>query len=201
MAVAGPSRPLGQVLEVGSGAFTAGCYELETAPPLGALVRVGDPPAYAVVAEVTTGPRDPGRRLLPRGQDQSSEEAFFQENPHLRLLLGTWFRAVLVGCEEEGEVRQHLPPYPPRIFSFVHLCGPAEVERFTQRLDFLHTLLAQGPGMDEAVSACLRWAVQARPPEARAEFLRRAGRALAVELVGQAHRLQAILRRLGRAPG
>lgn len=199
MAVEG-MRPLAQVVEAGSGAFTAQCYELETAPPLGALVRAGTPPAYAVVVEVTTGTLEPGRRLLPRGQDLPSEEALFHENPHLRLLLGTRFRAVLVGWEEEGEVRHHLPPHPPRILSFVHPCTPEGVVRFTGSLDFLHTLVAQGPALDEALAACLRWAALARSAGARGDFLRRAGRVLAVELVGQAHRLQAILRRLGPIP-
>ena len=43
----------------------AQCYELHHAPPLGALLRVGSPPVYAVVREIWHEPLDPSRPLAP----------------------------------------------------------------------------------------------------------------------------------------
>ena len=110
--------------------------------------------------------------------------------------LTTRLAALIVGySEEDGVVRQGLPPWPPRIHCFVHGCGSEEGARFMERLDFLRLLLNSGsPLAEEVTAAGLRWAAGLAADGE--EFRRRAGRALAAELAGEAARLSAIMRRV-----
>ena len=197
--VAGTDNPgtqrIGEVVEATSTSFIAQCYRLYDTPPLGSLVRSGTPPLYAVVSRVTTGPLDASRPVLARGEAAASEEEVFRENPQLERLLTSRFDALIVGHRVGEEDRHFLPPLPPRVHSFVHMCPGAEVARFTSRLDLLHLLLNSGiPAADEVVGACLRQAAVAHADPG--EFLVAAGKALAGELAGDLPRLQAILRRV-----
>lgn len=189
------TQRVGEVVEATSTAFVAQCYRLYDTPPLGSLVRSGNPPLYAVVSQVSTGPLDASRPVLARGEAAASEEEVFRENPQLERLLTSRFDALIVGHRVGEEDRHYLPPLPPRVHSFVYTCCAAQVARFTSRLDLLHLLLNSGvPAADEVVGACLRQAAAAHTDPS--EFLLAAGKALAVELAGDLPRLQAILRRV-----
>jgi len=195
MAVEGDARRLGEVVESSTAQFTAQCYELHQSPALGELVRVGSPFIYGVVYQVATEPSDPGRRVMARGGSAASEEEVYRDNPQLSRLLQTRFQAVVVGCENEGGIRHHLPSTPPRIHAFVHACSSQEVERFTNSLDFLHVFLSSNvPMADEVLAACLRRAAACHPDAEG--FLVSAGKALAMELMGQLPRLNAVLKGL-----
>ncbi len=186
-----------EVIEASTAKFMAECYELHTPPPLGCLVRTsdGEVAIYGVVCNAATRSIDPGRRPIARGKEETDEENIFLQHPQLSKLLRTTFDAAIIGHSQGDEVRHYLPPRPPRIHTFVHLCELDEVRRFTQSLDFLPTLLdiREAPG-DEVVSACLRQAGGAHSDE-RA-FKVRAGKELAVLLGGELNRLNAILRRI-----
>ena len=191
----GTGARVGEVTEANSAALVAQCYELYGAPPLGALLRVGPPPVYAVVQTVRTEPLDPSRPVLARGQGAESIEAVYRDNPQIERLLTTRFDALIVGHSGPGGDYQLLPPAPPRIHSFVSLCSPEETARFTANLDFLRLLVNSGPPLaDEVVVACLREAAASHPDGAA--FALRAGRALAAELAGDVPRLNAIMRRV-----
>ena len=185
---------MGEVIAADSRALTAQCYDLYGAPPLGALLRVGEPAAFAVVQSIRTEPLDPSRPVLARGREAGSVDEIYRDNPQLERLLTTRFDALVVGHEEDGLTVQLLPPAPPAIHSFVLTCPPAEVRAFTENLDFLRFLVNSGPPLaDEVVVACLRNGAAGRPE--REEFLVQAGRALAGELPGESARLNSILRR------
>ena len=191
----GQAARIAEVVETSSTAFTAQCYELYGAPPLGSLVRAGDPPVYAVVRNVVTGALDPGRRVLARGAGEPDEDAVYRSHPQLSRLLATHIEALVLGHGEGAGLRHALPPAPPRIHAFVFCCTDAEVARFTEGLGFLHLLVSSGvPAVDEVMAACLRSSA-ASQPDPRA-FLVRAGRGLAAELAGDVGRLNAILRSL-----
>jgi len=195
MAVSEEAKRLGEVVESSTSQFIAQCYELYGPPALGELVRVGSPAIYGVVYQVSTQPIDPGRRVTARGEEASSEEDVYRDNPQLSRLLQTYFHALIVGFADGAEVRHHLPPAPPRIHAFVYACPSDEVARFTTSTDFLHILLTSNvPVVDEMVAACLRRAAQCRSDSR--EFLVKAGKAVAVELMGQVPRLNAILKGL-----
>jgi len=205
-----PAR-LGEVIATASAQFTAQCYELYGAAPLGALVRTaGDAPVpirsahtgsatYAVVCNVLTEGVDPTRKPTPRGQGLDDEAAIYRDNPQLPKLLRTSFQAVIVGWQDAGGLRYGLPAQPPHIHAFVLACTPDEVRAFTQRLDFLSLLLSSanegGPALtDQVAAAFLRQAASAHPdPQA---FLVGAGRQLARLLARDLQRLQPILQGL-----
>ncbi len=192
-----PDARIGEVVEASSTGFTAECYALYGAPPLGALVRVGDPAVYGVVYSVTTAALDPGRRVSARGADEPDEASVYRNNPQIARLLATHLQALVVGHgrghERAGAVVHRLPAAPPRIHAFVRCCDDAEVRAFTEDLGFLHLLTtANVPAIDEVIAASVRLACEARP-DADA-FRERAARALAEELSGDVPRLNAILR-------
>lgn len=186
---------IGEVTAADSRTITAQCYELYQAPPLGALVEAGQPRAFAVVQGVRTEPVDPGRPVLARGRHALSLEQIYRDNPQIERLLTTRFDALVVGHEGGEGISQLLPPSPPPIHSFVVVSSPGDVRKFTEDLDFLRFLVNAGPPLaDEVVVACLREAAKGQPD--REEFIVRAGRALATELVGESARLTALVRRI-----
>ncbi len=189
------SRRVGEVVQATSTSFTAQCYQLYGAPPLGSFVRTDSPTIFGVVCRVITEPLDSSRPVLARGETAETEEEVFRNNPQLARLLTSRFEVVIAGHLSGGAVRQFLPPLPPRVHAFVYTCSHAEIARFTSRLDLLLLLLDSGmPVADEVVGACLREAAPAHPDAA--EFLLRAGKALAAQLAGDVPRLSSILRRV-----
>ena len=202
------SQRVGEVVSSASHRFTAQCYRLYEAPPLGAFVRTdsqsgpdaGDGTAriYAVVFGVSTGALDPGRPVYARGENEDNEEDVYRSNPQLSRLLCTRFDALIVGHGDGGGYNQYLPAQPPRIHSFVYSCTPEELQGATGSLDFLSLLVTSATGdrgiTDEVIAACLRQVGnQSGDPRG---FLVRAGKALAVQLAGDLPRLNSILKRL-----
>jgi len=189
---------VGEVIVAGTTGFTAQCYELYRIPPLGSLVRTGEPSSelYGIVYNAATTSLEPGRRPIARGRDEESEEAIYRSSPQLARLLRSEFEALVVGHREGGRLYQHLPPRPARIHSFVYQCPPDEVKDFSQSLDFLNIILnAHLPiAAEELVSASLRQ--MGRAQEDPRAFLVAAGRELAVLLGGNLNSLNTILRRL-----
>jgi len=187
------SRRIGEVVEAASTSFVAQCYKLYDAPPLGSFVRAGSPTVYGVVCRITTEPLDTARPVLARGEWANTEEDVFRDNPQLARLFTTRFQALIAGHTVDGGCKQYLPPFPPAVHSFAHLCSPDEVAHFSSQLDFLSLVLNSGlPAADEVAGACLRQAASARPDGPA--FLSSAGKALAAQMASDVPRLSAILR-------
>jgi len=189
---------IGEVIEASTTEFVAQSYELHQAPPFGSFVRTSDGVVdiYGVVYLARTSGIDPGRRPLARGKDELTEEDVYRNNPELSELLRTEFTSATIGFRSEGAVSQFLPPRPPRIHGFVFACSPDEVVRFTDRLDFLQTIITSGVRgpVDELIAACVRCAAQARNGDRT--FLVSAGKELATLLGSEVSRLNGILRRI-----
>jgi hypothetical protein len=176
---------------------------------------------YAIVAETRTASLEAGGRPIARGHEDVLDAAIYRENPDLEHVLRTEFKALLVGfrttpsppelggteggpssspergATEGGPIFQHLPPLPPPLHYSVYACTAPEVVAFTERLDFLRTLLAAPPGLaDELAAASIRAAATARGGAAGDAYLLRVGRELAVLLREDYDRLTAVLRRL-----
>lgn len=190
---------LGEVIEASTTEFTTQCYELYNAPPLGSLVRCGNLSTlgivYGIVFEVVTRSLDPSRRPIARGRNVDSESAIYNENPQLRRLLTTEFRARTVGHRVTESLRRWLAPLPPKIHSFVQLCQGDELQEFSHSLEFVPTLLsAPTTATDDVLAAFL---VQASTTHSQPEsFLIDAGKQLTPLLGGQLQRLNNLLRRL-----
>jgi len=189
---------IGEVIEASSAEFTAQCYKLHQAPPLGSLVKTQDKlgDIYGVIYNVETHSLEPGRRVVARGENLGAEEEIFKANPQLLRLLTTDFRVLVVGHVEGKSWHHYLPPKPASIHSFVYTCELEEVKAFTQSLDFLSLIVnARIPvPVDEVAGACLRYASQAhQDPNA---FLVKAGKELACMLSSDVKRLNSLLKRL-----
>lgn len=199
-----PKR-IGEVIEATTTSFTAGAYELLTAPPFGALVRAQaraeDMLVYGLVYDIRTGSKEPGGRALVRGRTYSGRELYddeiYQEHPDLAEVLQTEFSAITVGFSRAGRLFQYLPPQPPPVHYSVYECSGDELARFSETSDFFRTLLfAYQIPSDELLAAVIRSAAHARGPDGERPYLVQAGREVALLLKDDYDRLTAILRRI-----
>ena len=187
------SARIGEVVEATSTSFVAQCYQLYGAPPLGSLVRTGDPSIQGVVYRVVTEPLDASRPVLARGESAVTEDEVFRANPQLERLLTSRFEVLILGHRGRGADLPVLPPLPPRVHAFVYACSPEETVRLAESPGWLRTLLSSNvPAADQVAAACLRGAAVSAPePE---KFLLHACREIAGELAGDWPRISAILR-------
>lgn len=186
----------GEVVEASIERLLGQCHELYGAPVLGTLVRAGES-VYAVVEGVETVALDPTRPIVARGAGAASEAEVYAEHPQLERLLRTQVSLSVIGHREGQDVRQYLPPLPPRIHTFLHVCPAEEVRDFFAdgRPDFASLLIRRGaPAGDDVLAAVLRQASAAF--DAPGDFLLTASRGVASLLAGDTARLNAIVRRL-----
>jgi hypothetical protein len=210
--VTGPH--LAEVIEADTLHFEAECSRLYGAPAFGSFVRVeassvtagsGEqadsrwPTAvFGVVSRIATAATDPGRRTqalhLP-------PERLAERMPQLQLVLRTCFTAIVVGYEEDGDIRPYLPPRPPEIHRFVYACTPPEVEQLTREPDFLRVLAAapEAP-VEDVLAAAILSAATVRGSGAPAQaFIIQCGKAAASLFRREPDRFQSIMRRLHAA--
>ncbi len=186
----------GEVVEASIERLLGQCHELYAAPVLGTLVRAGES-VSAVVEGVETVALDPTRPIVARGAGAASEAEVYAEHPQLERLLRTQVTLSVIGHREGPDVRQYLPPLPPRIHTFLHVCPAEEVREFfaSGRPDFASLLIRRGvPAGDDVLAAVLRQASAAF--EEPGDFLLAASRGVASLLAGDTARLNAIVRRL-----
>ena len=194
----GLGTKVAEVIETSSAEFTAQCFKLDQAPPLGSLVKTKGElcEIYGIIYNVETHSLDPGRRVVARGEDMERKDDVFRANPQLAKLLSTDFKALVVGHRQGDGLHYYLPPTPAPIHGFVYVCHLEEVQTFAQSLDFLGLLVdARLPiSVDEVIAACLRYVGQAHPDSQA--FLVKAGREVARLLSGDSQRLNSVLKRL-----
>jgi hypothetical protein len=89
---------IGEIIETSTRNCIAQSYELEKAPILGSLVKIGK--VYGVVCEVRTASLDPSRKPQVLGDGIKKLAEVLQEQPQLKSLLRTEFEIQLVG--EDG---------------------------------------------------------------------------------------------------
>ena len=192
----GNAARFGEVVEASIERLLGQCHRLYAAPVLGTLVRAGES-VYAVVEGIETVALDPTRPIVARGAEAASEAEVYAEHPQLERLLRTQVTLSVIGHREGSDVRQYLPPLPPRIHTFLHVCAAEEVRDFfgDGRPDFASLLIRRGLSAgDDVLAAVLRQAAGAF--EAPGDFLLTASRGVAVLLAGDTARLNAIVRRL-----
>ncbi|MEB3337216.1 MAG: HAS-barrel domain-containing protein [Leptolyngbyaceae bacterium] len=200
---------IAEVIETATTEFLAQCLEPESLsfavmPPFGSWVKAIDEESgnqvYAVVYHATTSPIDSVHRARALGL---SLQDLREQQPQIFAMLKTEFRAAIVGFQTQGEgsngaaarsavIYQHLPPRPPQIHQAVYYCDSAEIIRFTEKLDFLRTLLAvAGAPVEALAAAAIREIYQLR--QCDRPWLVQAGRMLSVLLKDDYDRLQVIL--------
>ncbi|UBF24666.1 hypothetical protein K9N68_23760 [Kovacikia minuta CCNUW1] len=199
---------IAEVIETATTEFLAQCLEPESLsfpamPAFGSWVKAVDEETgnqiYAVVYHATTGPIDSVHRARALGL---SLEELREQQPQIFAMLKTEFRGAIVGFRGvadigsgSGAVYQHLPPRPPQVHQAVYRCEPDEVIDFTEKLDFLRTLLLlSGAPVDALVAATVREIYQLR--RADRTWLVQAGRTLSLLLKDDYDRLRLILNQI-----
>lgn len=200
---------IAEVIETATTEFLAQCLDPEALsfpvmPPFGSWVKSVDEESgnqvYAVVYYATTSPIDSVHRARALGL---SLEDLREQQPQIFAMLKTEFRAAIVGFQppqpgtngsrpRNTPFYQHLPPRPPQIHQAVYRCQSDEVIDFTEKLDFLRTLLeVTGAPVDALAAATIREVYQLRKLDR--EWLVAAGRTLSVLIRDDYDRLRVIL--------
>jgi hypothetical protein len=196
---------IGEVIETTTTEFLAQCLEPDDLsfppmPPFGSWVCAVDEESgnqvYAVVYYATAMPIDSVHRARALGL---SLQTLREEQPQIFAMLRTEFRAAIVGFEQQSqnlsynqEVYQYLPARPPQIHQAVYRCEPEAIIKFTEKLDFLRTLLLiNGAPVESLAASAIREVYQLR--NADREWLIKAGRNLSVLLKDDYDRLRFIL--------
>ncbi len=199
---------IAEVIETATTEFLAQCLEPEELdfpmmPAFGTWVKSQDEQSgnmiYGVVYYATTLPIDSVHRARALGMSLSELR---EQQPQIFAMLKTEFRAAIVGFSspenlngskaENSIIYQYIPPRPPQIHQAVYLCEPEEIIRFSEKLDFLRTLLqlVNAP-VDGLVAATIREIYQLR--KADRNWLVQAGRNMSVLLRDDYDRLKIIL--------
>jgi hypothetical protein len=186
---------IGEVIGSSSTELTAESRQLHISPPFGSFIKVEQrqETIYAVVFNASTQSLDPNRMATAY---HLPEEELRAEHPQIFELLKTQFEAVIIGYENTGVLRHHLPPQPPRLHSFVYACHLTEIRRLTAYMGFLRALMrVDRVPRDELIAATLRNAATVYGEDERG-FLVQAGKEL-VKLVGDDYEmLTSILQRV-----
>ena len=161
---------VGRVLRSSTTSFTVGCRQLiseqdQRVPEFGALVRAegkdGDI-VYGLIFNVTIEDDAFVRQLVAAGV----ESAEIIEDQRQKRQVPIVVDVLVVGGGQGLAVYHRLPAQPPSTLDQIYLCNAAEIVRFTERHDWLRTVLgAVEVPADQLLIAALRAAAQARPPD------------------------------------
>lgn len=192
---------IAEVIETATTDFLSQCLDVEglnfpRMPAFGSWVKAVDEESgnhvYAVVCHASTSPVDSIHRARALGL---SLQELREQQPQIFAMLKTEFKAAIVGFWSGEFIYQHLPPRPPQIHQAVYRCDPEEILQFSDRLDFLRTLL-QIPTtpVDALVAATIREIYHLRDLDR--PWLLQAGRSLSLLLKEDYDRLRAILNQI-----
>jgi len=193
---------VGRVLRSSTTNFSIGCRQLiseqdQLIPEFGALVRADGKDGsliYGLIYNVTIEDDAFVRQLVAAGV----ESAEIIEDQRQKRQVPIVVEVLGVGGGNGREMYYRLPAQPPTTLEQVYLCNLAEVRRFTERNDWLRTVLgnADAPA-DQLIVAALRAGAKARASDQEKEaYLITAGRELAKLLALDLTRLEGILGQL-----
>ncbi|HZD60795.1 MAG TPA: hypothetical protein VE439_10140 [Anaerolineae bacterium] len=185
---------IGEVIQVYTTRFLAQSDDLSTPPHFGSFVRAESQgmPIYGLVYNVYEASIDPNRRAMAYGIER---EELFRHQPQIAEFLKVEFEAAIIGFNDIGYIRAYLPPFPPRIHSFVYPCNRQEVLDLTEDLEFIRSINAlPGLPIEELAAASIRLAYAER--ENDRAFLMRAGQEIAQLLKDEYEKARSIIRRI-----
>lgn len=191
-------KTLGEVIATSYSSFTVESYELNSTPPLGALVVAQN--VLGVVCAAHTEGLGP---ISARGGLDGDDASVYTMYPDLQRTLRSQFSALVVGCYDEAQgvwptakAIYAYPECPPRVHYKCHLAPEEELVAFTQQPDYLRLLLqsTEATNIDQVLIHLILKGYKARGNDhewlyATAEYLGR-------QLKGQYDRLLAILKTL-----
>ena len=199
-------KPLGEIIATSYGSFTVESYELNSTPPLGALVTAQN--VLGVVSSARTEGLGP---ISARGSLEDEDGSVYATYPDLQRTLRSQFTALVVGCYEvrnesdqskiqnpKSKIIYSYPQCPPTIHYKCYQATGAELAVFTERPDYIRLLLtsvdAASTNIDQVLIHLILHAYHAHDQDrawlaTTAEYLGR-------QLKGQYDRLLAILKTL-----
>ena len=122
---------------------------------------------FGVVTGSESGPDDPSRPLVPRGDPGQSAAAVMAGNPEIEMLLRTTLTVAVCGHFDREVARPSLPPLPPPLLAEVHAATEEEKVRVADDGRFLVPLLASPAADDAVVAAAIRDVARAAGPGGR----------------------------------
>jgi hypothetical protein len=186
---------LGEVVATSHSSFTVESYELNSTPPLGALVAADN--VLAVVCSARTEGLGP---ISAKGAAGDEDGGVYRKYPDLQRTLRSEFVALTVGCYgEDGRTPLYtFPECPARVHYQCRLAPDDELVRFTDRPDYLRILLYTSDVMPASIDQVLiHLIVRAyRARNADRNWLSATAEYLGRQLKGQYDRLLAILKTL-----
>jgi len=188
------SERIGEVVEVYTTRFLAQSDSLSDPPHFGSFVKAESHGMniYGLVYNVHEASIDPSRRAMAYGLER---DELLRRRPEIAEFLKIEFEAAIIGFSDAGYIRAYLPPFPPRIHSFVYQCEGNEVLELTEDLEFIRSINAlPGLPVEELAAASIRLAYAERGND-RA-FLVRAGQEIAQLLKDEYEKARSIIRRI-----
>lgn len=190
-------KQLGEVIATSYSSFTVESYELNSTPPLGALVVAQN--VIGVVCSARTEGLGP---ISARGSIDGDDDSVYEMYPDLQRTLRSQFGALVVGCYDESrpgalwEPVYTFPECPPRVHYKCRLGTDAEMVRFTEQPDYLRLLLfsTEVSNIDQVLIHLVMRGYKARGGDR--VWLSRTAEYLGRQLKGQYDRLLAILKTL-----
>jgi hypothetical protein len=203
---------IAEVIETATTEFLSQCLEPDELdfpymPPFGGWVKSVDEQSgnqvYGIIYYATTAPIDSIHRARALGMSLTDLR---EQQPQIFAMLKTEFRSAIIGFKtadnnkngasnKSGNIYQYIPPRPPQIHQAVYLCEPAEIIEFSEKFDFLRTLLQlSNAPTDSLIAATMREVYQLRKMDRN--WLIQAGRNLSVLLKDDYDRLKIILSQL-----
>lgn len=186
-------QQLGEIIAASYGSFTAESYELNSVPPLGALVIAQN--VVGVVADATTEGLGP---ISARGSAEDEDGDVYNIYPELRRTLRSQFTALVAGyyLGESGTALYAYPDCPPKVHFKCWLASEWELVEFTSHPDYLLLLLgsteAAVVNIDQVVIHLIVGTYRARNNDR--EWLSSTAEYLGRQLKDQYDRLLAILK-------
>lgn len=185
---------IGEIIEVSTTRFLAQSDSVDTLPRFGSFVKAESQgmDIFALVYNIYETSIVPSRRPVAFGLGQ---EELRSQYPYLSEFLKVEFNAAIIGFADAGYIRAYLPPFPPRIHSFVYPCSREEVLGLTEDLEFIRSINAlPGLPVEELAAASIRLAHAERGDDTA--FLVRAGQEIAQLLKDEYEKARSIIRRI-----
>lgn len=117
---------IAEVLESSLSHVAAQFWHSETIAPFGSIVAIYTPHRtfFGVIANIKTGPVDPGRRPTTFGLEQAELQ---RQQPQLFHFIKTSCDIIIVGSKgTNGQTQFAIPPHPPSLHSLVRPATNAE---------------------------------------------------------------------------
>jgi hypothetical protein len=204
---------IGEIIDVSTTRFVAQCVDRKNPPHFGSFVKTDtiisgkqSISIYGIVFDVHETSIDPSRRPVAHGL---TPEELQKRYPHFEEYLKVELEAAVIGFSSTGVdsahlptegmsgavIRTYLPPFPPRIHSFIFACDTAEILSLTDDLEFIRTLNSlSGLPTEELIAATIRLAYIERSNDR--SFLVRAGQEIAKLMKDDYEKARGILRRI-----